>query len=223
MEFSISFKKHKVDPEPVSRTLIEAIENRRFNDFVKLLRSGHNPNEYDKHGTHILLKAPGLYSFKFISVLISYDCDLNVRDKKGNTPLILSISEGEEKLACELIKNGCELDLQDDEYGNTALHLASVKQMPLAIRALIKYGCNPFVKNNGDFTALRICSIYESDRWREGTNTMFIYKKVKRLIQKNKMLIWYAANREEDSVWFRVPLDVVKYIFDFTIVYDVYL
>merc|ERR1712000_27081 len=51
-------------------------------------------------------------------------CDLNVKDKDGQTALHFVACEGHTEIASILIEAGCDLNVQDKE-GETALHFAA--------------------------------------------------------------------------------------------------
>jgi len=55
------------------------------------------------------------------------NCDINIRNGRLQTPLILAVSQGHTAIVELLVECGCEVDARDEE-GDTALHLALVRQ-----------------------------------------------------------------------------------------------
>eukprot|EP00116_Pleurobrachia_bachei_P002050 sb/3462312/ len=55
------------------------------------------------------------------------NCDINIRNGRLQTPLILAVSQGHTAIVELLVEHNCEVDARDEE-GDTALHLALVRQ-----------------------------------------------------------------------------------------------
>ncbi|KAL5266150.1 hypothetical protein ACHWQZ_G006711 [Mnemiopsis leidyi] len=55
------------------------------------------------------------------------NCDINIRNGRLQTPLILAVSQGHTAIVELLVEYDCEVDARDEE-GDTALHLALVRQ-----------------------------------------------------------------------------------------------
>ena len=71
----------------------------------------------------------------------------------GSSPLITASAFGEIGIADLLIKNGADLDFQNDE-GSTALITATAFNKPKAAQLLVKSGSNVDIVNNDGSTAL---------------------------------------------------------------------
>ena len=62
-----------------------------------------------------------------VKYLANNNCDLNVRDPNGITPVNLACLRGHENIVCFLVTlNNCELHLGDNQ-GNTPVHNAAAK------------------------------------------------------------------------------------------------
>jgi ankyrin repeat protein len=78
---------------------------------------------------------------------------LNKLNEHDNTPLMLSIKEKNTELAKLLIKNGCNLDIQNKD-GITALMLAAANNHLDIVELLITKGCDLNLQTKKGYTAL---------------------------------------------------------------------
>lgn len=65
----------------------------------------------------------------------------------GQTPLIIAANAGHENIVILLIKNGADLNAQDDVYGNTALTYAAWKDNISICKLLLEAGANVNIPN----------------------------------------------------------------------------
>jgi len=95
---------------------------------------------------------------------IAFGADLNQRttDGQNNTPLILAVTFGHEKVASELIGAYADVNLHKID-GSTALHLAAIMGYPTIVEMLLKNGADENIKNLGNATALDGVSILWDD------------------------------------------------------------
>lgn len=56
-------------------------------------------------------------------IIIILGADLNSTDNTGKTAILTGLCEGNEKLCCLLIRNGCDVNIVDS-HGQSALYLA---------------------------------------------------------------------------------------------------
>lgn len=77
-------------------------------------------------------------------LLLTSDVDVNVKNAKGYTPLIMAVLGGHEIIAEMLIADGANVNIEDN-YGNTPLHY-SVKYKGL-VKILLKNHADPNVLN----------------------------------------------------------------------------
>lgn len=62
-------------------------------------------------------------SYLIVIIIIISGADLNGTDNTGKTALLTGLCEGNEKLCCLLIRNGCDVNIVD-VHGQSALYLA---------------------------------------------------------------------------------------------------
>ncbi len=86
---------------------------------------------------------------------IAFGADLNQRtdDGQNNTPLILAVTFGNEKVANALMEAGADVNLQKTD-GSTALIAAAFMGHPDMVKALLENGAEPNIRNLGGSTAL---------------------------------------------------------------------
>ncbi len=88
-----------------------------------------------------LLAAAKAGNLPSMSSLMNYFPHLDVRDERGNTPLILAASENQIIASRILINHGAEIDAKG-ENGFTALHVAAYFGHVDTVALLISYGAN---------------------------------------------------------------------------------
>lgn len=108
---------------------VEAVEQQ--------LRHGTNVNIQDELGNTALHYAVTEAQLAVVNVLLGQPkLDINLRNKRDETPLHLAGSEGRPKIAALLIENGAEINARDG--GNmTALCLASSEGRPETVQVLL--------------------------------------------------------------------------------------
>ena len=86
--------------------------------------------------------------------------DLNTRDEKGYTALILAAYHGQAQAVALLLKAGADPCAQDNR-GNTALMGAIFKGEVLIARRLLAAGCQPNQRNNAGQTAAMYAALFQ--------------------------------------------------------------
>ena len=147
-----------------SRTapLHQAVYRQRVDLVTLLLAHGANPNLRDNsHYTslqgccseaHHASKAYELAK----ALLSSGDCDLNVVDAAGQTPLIWESAKGRSNMVELLVKDG-KADLNHiDEIGSNALYYAAKNNNQAVVRILLLAGADPDLENANGRTSLHV-------------------------------------------------------------------
>jgi uncharacterized protein len=104
------------------------------------------------------IKASENGNLEIVKELIDKGVDLNVRNKKGKTPLILAAWNGYIEISKLLIENNADLNVQD-ENGVTALILAAREGYTEISKSLIDNGANLNIQYEQGKTALYIAKI----------------------------------------------------------------
>lgn len=105
-----------------------------------------------------------------IEILVKAGADINLKNKRGRTPLHTAAARNNRKAVHTLLKNQAKVDLQDND-GNTALHLAALnvgrysswRQYQDIMEMLLSYGALPTIKNNTGKSVLDIAKELNDD------------------------------------------------------------
>ena len=92
-----------------------------------------------------------------IEKLLKQTNDLNLPDKNGNTPLLLSVEQSKIALSELLIKHGAPIN-QTNKQGDTPLILAVTNENIEMVKMLLKHGAHVDVRTSGKDTALLIAA-----------------------------------------------------------------
>ena len=98
-----------------------------------------------------------------VEQLIDAGADLNIKDKYGNTALLLASRKGHTEIVDKLISCKANLDLVDN-YGWTALMEASYKGYTEIVEKLIDVGADVNVKNVHGKKVIRVAKDKETKR-----------------------------------------------------------
>src|SRR5205807_9262168 len=97
-------------------TPLELAMNARKPAIVKrLVQQGASVNVYDKNGIHALIWAIERHEIALANVIIDRTQDVDVRNEKGETPLVISIKLGENNLAIKLLQRGADTQILDNK------------------------------------------------------------------------------------------------------------
>ena len=129
--------------------LIIAAENGHINAVTSLVKCGANVDLQDSDGKTALHHA--VYgsdvSCEILSCLIEMGADVNAGGNINHTPLMIAAEKGHINAVTFLIRNGADVDLQDQNYGETALFCA-VRGFDASCEVL-----NCLTKNGADINA----------------------------------------------------------------------
>lgn len=88
--------------------------------------------------------------------------EINTKDNDGMTPVLWAAFEGKLDALRLLIGRGGDPD-KSDQFGNTALHLASAKGHFPCVDFLVKFGCNIFALDIDNHTPQNLAAINNRD------------------------------------------------------------
>ncbi|CDR34964.1 ankyrin repeat domain-containing protein [Criblamydia sequanensis] len=103
----------------------------------------------DENGNTLLHKALMERNYKLAEVLLTLADEhlLKSPNKEGITPLYLALEKERTEFIYFLLDSGVSLSDPVDKDGNTALHLAYIRDEYFVIQSLLNYGAHPFIKN----------------------------------------------------------------------------
>ena len=143
--------------------LINIFKNCDFNSLVRLYYTNKKfrrivvyivQNNINKNRKLRVLSKYG--DINAIKLLVNCQCNIDSKNRAGNTSLIIASYWGHCKIVKLLLNIGANYDLQNYK-GNTAL-LISIEQEDIDIvRLLLNKGANINIKNNNGDTAISIC------------------------------------------------------------------
>ncbi|KAL6803698.1 ankyrin repeat-containing domain protein [Trichoderma sp. SZMC 28012] len=122
-------------------------------NIVKLLLSnGPEIRCQDKMGRTVLHLAAQVYGDRvdLVEVFLRHDADMEVRDKRGWTPLIIAANYDNPNVIKTLVAHGASVGIQDKE-GYTALHVASSSRV---VEVLLARGVGTEIRNKQGLTPL---------------------------------------------------------------------
>lgn len=111
-----------------------------------LLKRGANPNAKNVQGRTALHQAASQGALKIIELLLAYKADVNAKDNGGYTPLYGAISYGAGKggigIVEVLIKSGANVNVKNENEGETPLHKAISRKDIEVVKLLISHGAD---------------------------------------------------------------------------------
>lgn len=109
-----------------------------------LLEAGANPN-FKYNGETLLVKWVKKFSNEGvpekINLLLEFNADTNIKDKKGNTALIYAVKHGTPELIKALIKHGANINTPDN-MGYTPLMEAILSKKQKIVETLLQLGAD---------------------------------------------------------------------------------
>ena len=118
-----------------------------------------SPQEIRQHLADYLFEAARIGNDNIIREFAASHYDINVRDEKGYTPLILAAYHGHSSTVDLLIKNKAD-PCAKDKNGNTALMGALFKGEISIAHTLAKTDCDPDQRNNAGLTAAMYAALF---------------------------------------------------------------
>lgn len=100
----------------------------------------------------IILKIAPRFNRDKVKILLELGADVNIKNNKGETPLVSAFNLEHTKL---LLKYGSNPNVQDED-GDTRLHIAALQGNIREIFLLLRYRANPFIKNKYGLTPWNI-------------------------------------------------------------------
>ncbi len=135
--------------------LSKAVGNDNSEMVELLLNAGADINKEDKIGCTVLHDAASNLYFDMAKLLINNNATLDKQDQYGYTPLINTITTiitddelSRMKIINLLIHSGANVNIQDFDEGNTALHFAVHDDQYENAKALLNAGADPNIKND---------------------------------------------------------------------------
>eukprot|EP00833_Pecoramyces_ruminatium_P010421 jgi/Orpsp1_1/1184453/evm.model.c7180000089590.1 len=128
----------------------------------------YNPNKdlIDNNGSTALHIACEINNYEVIPKLISEN-NLNLKDKYGNTPLLVALKEYSYECAVALLSNNYKIDVNilDNKYNTPLMYAVSnFKDSTDIIDLLIKKGADKNIMNNNNLTALYIACLINNPK-----------------------------------------------------------
>lgn len=132
--------------------LFEAIRNNNIKELKILLERGADPNAYDDDSDNVLINAALYASADCMKILLDKKANPNLKNKFGQTPLMLCTNE-KDKMKL-LLDYGADIEARSNS-NNTALLIACIGSGQYEnIKWLIDKGADPLAKRWGAETAL---------------------------------------------------------------------
>jgi ankyrin repeat protein len=109
-----------------------------------LISAGADIHAIDCYGRTPLHFAASINNTQFMELLLKYGAasDLNVKDNRGNTPLLKAVKAGHETIALMLVAAGADVNCIDPEMPVTPLHHAAQAGHRHLVRALLDAEAN---------------------------------------------------------------------------------
>ena len=142
--------------------LMIAAEKGHINALTFLIKFGADVDLQDKNGKtalHYALSGSDV-SCEILSCLIEMGADVNAGGNINHTPLMIAAEKGHINAVTFLIRNGADVDLQDQNYGETALFCA-VRGFDAScevLNCLTKNGADINASSKGTLTPLMIAA-----------------------------------------------------------------
>jgi|ERR1700733_2915153 len=109
----------------LNEKLLKAMEDKKADEIVRLLKQGADINFEDKDGFTSLLVACSKNCPEIVKLLIGRGADVNLADKNGWTPLYAACCHGYLEIVKKLIEHEADVNLACDD-GRTPLYAACI-------------------------------------------------------------------------------------------------
>ena len=122
-----------------------------------LLTAGADCKALSKRQMNVLFLPACRTGDEFVAkFLLANGCDINARNQAGEPAIVLAAEIGREEIVKMLVQGGAHLDLQDHEYGYTALDVAALNDEIQCGILLTEGGANVGIKDKHSRTALEV-------------------------------------------------------------------
>ena len=168
----------------INEDLRRAVEDNNISDITRLLAKGVDPNSPDEQGNTLFMVVVRQKNTALADLLINAGAKLNLRNKHGETaimlasysglrdiveklyikgaeinhkgwnPLIYAATGGHAKIITLLLDGGVQIN-STSPNGTTALMMAVRGNHSDAVKALLKNGADPNIRNEAGGTALK--------------------------------------------------------------------
>ena len=167
-----------------------------------LLANGVSLDQRDVNGNtalHLLIERNLVNDIR--EVVETCPESLDLKDSRGNTPLLLAAFNGQCEIMSILLENGADIDATNSK-GYTALAVAARKRNARAVSTLLEFAANPDVPDNEGRTPLFVaCQDKQLD--------------IVRLLVENGATIDYADKSAHTPLYYAVmseAYDVIRYL-----------
>lgn len=109
------------------------------------------------HDTALTIACAGGHD-ELVQLLLARGSNIEHRDKKGCTPLILSATAGHVSTCHILLEHGCDIEAQSDRTKDTALSLACSSGRQEVVELLLMSNANYEHRNVSDYTPLSLAA-----------------------------------------------------------------
>jgi len=123
-----------------------------------LLPTQNLDSETDSNRDEALSAACNGGKEELVELLVSKGTDIELRDKKGLTPLMLAATAGHEKIVEVLLNHGANIEAKSDKSKDTALALACSGGRLKIVELLLKRGANKENHNVNDYSPLTLAA-----------------------------------------------------------------
>lgn len=146
---------NSIDRSPLQ----EALYNKQQSTSDMLLKeygSLRIENDYDSEGRTLLYIATKQKQYAIMKKILGLTKEiLNTTTRFGFSPLLMALSNNDEKAASILLKSGASVT-KTYRDGHTALHCAAAHSSPTIIRLLLQAGADLHAKNKDGYTPTQI-------------------------------------------------------------------
>jgi len=151
-QIAIEFTLHHIT-NPKDYELFDAINNLNFTLAMDLINNHQGVNSFDQWGqTALMIAVSNQYLPIFAALLNTYHpkVDVNLAKPNGFTALFYATERAQPEILEALLKKNADpnkYSLAEGSKGNTPLHIACLLEKNKHAELLLKYGANPYAKN----------------------------------------------------------------------------
>lgn len=153
------YAKENIDWHKANEIMTNFLKSKKNDgDLSRAIENGANLDMIiDKEGNTYLLEESKLGTYDQVIFLVRAGADVNKKNNKGETALLLAVPTDTDQLIEILINAGADLNAQDLN-GNTALMNAIINGYNIIAEKLINSGADKNIQNNNGDTALSLAN-----------------------------------------------------------------